>query len=159
MKLLLPAVTRKPSSVILSTLSTVTCLLLALPVSYAADAQVPWECSNYEGAAQTRCLNAFIDLQREKIGQLEGQLQAQQGTVNQLKEHMDRQSAATADLQRQLSDRSSLSAPLAPYAYSYIYPPAIGLGLSLGRPWNYGYPYYFRPYGGPRYYRHWGHGR
>jgi hypothetical protein len=35
----------------------------------------------------------------------------------------------------------------------------LGLGLYLGRPWIYGYPYHYRPLFGPRYYRHWGHRR
>lgn len=159
MNLLMMATSRKPCSAILSAIGTVGVLLLIAPAAQAASTQVPWECSSYEGDAQTRCLNAFIELQREKIGQLEGQLQTQQGTVNQLKDQVDRQSEATADLQRQLSDRYSTPVTPAPYAYSYIYPPAIGLGFYLGRPWIYGPPYYFHPYWGPRYYRNWGHRR
>lgn len=139
-------------------------MFMAAPARAAAP-QVPWECSTYEGDAQTRCLNAFIESQREKIGQLEGQLQAQQGTVGQLKDQVDRQAAATADLQRQLSDRPVPSVVPAPYPYpysypyAYSYPPGIGFGLYLGRPWIYGSPYYYRPFWGPRYYRHWGHRR
>jgi hypothetical protein len=135
-------------------------MFMVLPARAAAP-QVPWECSNYEGDAQTRCLNTFIESQREKIGQLEGQLQAQQGTVGQLKDQVDRQAAATADLQRQLSDRPATSIVPAPYLYpyAYSYPPGIGIGLYLGRPWIYGPPYYYRPFWGPRYYRHWGHRR
>lgn len=131
-------------------------LLAALPAR-AGNTVVPWECSHYEGDAQTRCLNTFIELQREKIGQLEGQLQAQQGAVGQLKDQVDRQAAATADLQRQLSDRPTTAVVPAPYPYTYIYPPGIGFGLYLGRPWIYGSPFYYRPYWGPRYYRHWRH--
>jgi len=133
-------------------------LLAALPAR-AATPQVPWECSNYEGDAQTRCLNGFIESQREKIGQLEGQLYAQQGTVGQLKNQVDAQAAATADLQRQLADRPISAGVPAPYPYTYYYPPGLGLGLYLGRPWIYGYPYYYRPFFGPRYSRHWGHRR
>lgn len=132
--------------------------LAALPAR-AASTQVPWECSTYEGDAQTRCLNTFIELQREKIGQLEGQLQAQQGTVGQLKDQVDHQAAATADLQRQLSDRPTTTIVPSPYPYVYVYPPSLGLGLYLGRPWIYGSPYYFRPYWGRRHDRHWGHHR
>jgi len=148
------------------TISSFFGLAIVLPFpapSHAADS-TPWECSQYEGEAQTRCLNAFVEMQREKIGQLEGQLQTQQGTVNQLKDQVDRQSAATADLQRQFSDRPPVTTitPIPygyPYAYSYWYPPTLGLGLYLGRPWTYGAPYAFRPYWGPRYYRPWRHGR
>ena len=137
---------------------TALLFLAALPV-HAANTQVPWECSSYEGDAQARCLNTFIELQREKIGQLEGQLQAQQGAVGQLKNQVDRQSAATADLQRQLSEHPTTTIVPSPYPYAYVYPPALGLGLYLGRPWIYGPPYYSRPYWGPRYYRHGGHRR
>lgn len=133
-------------------------LFAALPARAGAP-QVPWECSNYEGEAQTRCLNAFIESQREKIGQLEGQLQAQQSAVGQLKNQVDSQAIATADLQRQLTDRPATAVTPIPYPYTYYYPPGVGLGLYLGRPWVYGSPYYYRPYWGPRYYRYWGHRR
>jgi hypothetical protein len=117
--------------------------------------QVPWECSNYSGEAQTRCLNGFIEQQRERINQLEGQLHAQQETVGQLKGQVDQQAAATAALQQQLSQRPTTAIVPAPYAYSYVYPP-VGLGIYLGRPWIYG-PYYYgysRHFWGPRYYGH-----
>ncbi|TKS60940.1 MAG: hypothetical protein EWM72_00927 [Nitrospira sp.] len=139
---------------------TLLLLIGALPVR-AEIPRVPWECSNYEGDTQTRCLNTFIEFQREKIGQLEGQLQAQQDTVGQLKNQVDRQAAATADLQRQLSDRPTTTVAPDPYPYVYFHPPGLGFGLYLGRPWIYGYgpPYYYRPYWGPLFYRHWGHRR
>ncbi len=133
-------------------------LLLAAGLAHAEIQSVPWECSTYEGEAQTRCLNMFIELQREEIGKLKGQLQAQQGTVEQLKQQSDRQAAATADMQRQIAAPPAII-PAAPYnAYTYVYPPAVGLGLYLGRPGFYGYPYYYGPhiYWGPRHYRHWG---
>jgi hypothetical protein len=137
---------------------TILLLIASLPAR-AASPQVPWECSNYDGDAQTRCLNAFIELQREKIGQLEGQLQAQQSTVGQLKDQADRQAAATADLQRQLSDRPATTVAPVPYPYTYFYPPGLGFGLYLGRPWIYGPSYYYRPYWSSRYHRHGGHRR
>jgi len=133
-------------------------LFLAAGLAHAENQPVPWECSTYEGEAQTRCLNTFIELQREEIGKLKGQLQAQQGIVEQLKQQSDRQAAATADMQRQLAAPPAI-VPSAPYsAYTYVYPPAVGLGLYLGRPGFYGYPYYYGPhiYWGPRHYRHWG---
>ncbi|MFO0706067.1 MAG: hypothetical protein U0412_04355 [Nitrospira sp.] len=133
-------------------------LIWPLSTALANDQPVPWECSNYSGEAQTRCLNTFIELQREEIGRLKGQLQSQQGTVEQLKQQSDRQAAAVAELQRQQSAPPTI-VPAPAYTYSYVYPPTIGLGLYLGRPWIYGPPYYYRPhiYWGPRYYRHWGH--
>jgi len=134
-------------------------LLIGTLPARASTPQVPWECSNYEGAAQTRCLNTFIEFQREKIGQLEGQLQAQQGTVGQLKDQVDRQAAATADLQRQLSDRRATRIVPAPYPYTYFYPPRLGFGFYFGRSWRYGPQYYYSPYWGPHQYRPWGHRR
>jgi hypothetical protein len=143
-----PARTQHFAQSILIAGAAAAALLLAAGLAHAENQSVPWECSTYEGEAQTRCLNMFIELQREEIGKLKGQLQAQQGTVEQLKQQSDRQAAAPPAI-----------IPAAPYsAYTYVYPPAIGLGLYLGRPGFYGYPYYYRPriYWGPRYYRHWG---
>lgn len=127
---------------------------LAFP-AHAAETSGPWECSNYTGDAHTRCLQAFIEIQREKISKLEADVRLQQGTVGQLKDQADRQSAATADLQRQMAEQSS---PVSTYGYVapgllYGYP-SVGFGLYLGRPWLYGSPFYGRPYAwGPRYYR------
>lgn len=45
----------------------------AIPV-HATEAQMPWECSGYSGNAHTRCLQAYIELQRDKIAKLEGAL-------------------------------------------------------------------------------------
>lgn len=131
-------------------------VLFSAAWAHAESQPVPWECSTYEGEAQTRCLNTFIELQREEIGKLKGQLQAQQGAVEQLKQQSDRQAAATADMQRQLATPPTI-VPSLPYStYAYVYPPAVGLGLYLGRPGFYGYPYFYRPhiYWGPRHYRH-----
>jgi len=132
-----------------------TGILFFSPAAHAAGPQVPWECSNYGEEAQTRCLNAFIEHQREQIERLEGQLQAQREAVGQLKNQIDRQASATADLQQQLSQRPATTVVPTPYAYTYAYPP-VGLGLYLGRPWIYGPPYYYHPYWGPRFYGRWG---
>jgi len=125
----------------------------------AANAPVPWECSNYTDDAQTRCLNAFIERQQEQIGQLEGRLQAQQELMGQLKSQVDRQNAATTQLQRSQPPVTSVIVPPSPlYPYAYAYPP-VGIGLYLGRPWMGPgfYGYYGRPYWGPRFfYRHYG---
>ena len=128
--------------------------LFALP-ALAASQQVPWECSNYSGEAQSRCLNGFIEQQREQINKLQGQLQAQQEAVGQLKGEVDRQTAATAALQQQMSQRPTTVVIPAPYTYSFVYPP-VGLGIYLGRPWIYGsYHYGFgRHFWGPRSYGH-----
>ena len=131
-------------------------LLLSAFPARATEAQVPWECSGYSGEAQTRCVQTLIEIQREKIAKLEGELQAQQATVNQLKEQAGRQAAAPPV--------TVTPGPYAyPYPYTYWYPPA-GFSLYFGRPWIYGPPYFYGPsfsfyYGprlfyGPRFYRH-----
>lgn len=154
------AASHPPSHSILLVRALAWILMIMAPMLAHAEAPtVPWECSAYEGAAQSRCLNAFIELQREKIGQLEQELQSQQGTVAELKDRMERQATATADLQRQLMDRPSQLIVPAPYSYAYVYPPTFGFGLYFGRPWVYGFPYPYRPYWGPHYYRHWGYRR
>ncbi len=124
-------------------------LLLWTISAQAADQAVPWKCSGYTGDAQTRCLNTFIELQREEIAKIKRQLQFQEGAVEQLK-----QQAKTADLTRQPA-APPVIIPASPYIYSYVYPPAVGLGLYLGRPWIYGGSYYYRPYWGPHIHSHW----
>ncbi|MEC4889733.1 MAG: hypothetical protein RI101_06685 [Nitrospira sp.] len=127
-------------------------LLLRTISAQAGDQPVPWECSNYAGEAQTRCLNTFIELQREEIGKLKGQLQFQEGAAQQLKQ----QAAATEQYRQPVAP--PVIVPANPYLYSYIYPPALGLGLYIGRPWIYGGSYY-RPYWGPYLHGHWRHHR
>jgi uncharacterized coiled-coil protein SlyX len=123
--------------------------LAGLPAQ-ASESQTPWECSSYTGAAHTRCLEAFVESQRDQIATLQGKMQAQQETVNHMKDQIDRQASASADLQRQVAQPPAVVQVIPPL---YAYPP-VGLGLYLGRPWVYGPPYYFyRPYVyGPRYY-------
>ena len=125
-------------------------VLAGLP-AYASESQTPWECSSYTGDAHTRCLGAFAESQRDQIAALQGKLQAQQETVNLLKDQLDRQASTSADLQRQLAQPPAVVQTVPPlYAY-----PSVGLGLYLGRPWIYGQPYFYRPYVyGPRYYGH-----
>ena len=145
---------KSPGRWIVSMAIGLSAALFALPV-HAAESSGPWECSNYTGDAHTRCLQAFIEIQREKISKLEAEVHSQQSTAGQLKDQADRQSAMTADLQRQMSEQSSSVS-----TYNYISPgllygyPSVGFGLYLGRPWMYGSPFYARPYAwGPRFYR------
>ena len=138
---------------------SMVCVLFPCP-TIAETLQIPWECSNYTGGAQTRCVNALMEAQQKKIAELEGKLQAQEGAVSQLKSQLDRQSTATADLQRQLVERPATSIVPIPYSspYSYGYPLGLGLGLGLhfGNSWMYASPLY-RPLWGPRHYEHWGY--
>lgn len=128
--------------------------------SPAETLQIPWECSNYAGDAQTRCVNAFMEAQQKKIAELEGKLQAQQSAVSQLKDQLDRQTTATTDLQRQLAARSTTNVvPIPyPYLYSYGYPlgPGLGFGLHFGNAGIYASPFY-HPFWGPRHYGYWGY--
>lgn len=128
--------------------------------SDAETLQVPWECSNYTGDTQTRCINALLEAQQKKIAELEGKLQAQEGTVSQLKSQLDRQSTATADLQRQLAERPTTSVIPIPYSYGYPLGLGLGFGLHFGSSGIYASPYYgpyYRPFWGHRYYGYWGY--
>jgi hypothetical protein len=116
-------------------------LLTGLPVQ-ASESQTPWECSSYTGDAHTRCLEAFVESQRDQIAALQGRMQAQQETVNHLKDQIDRQASTNTDLQRQLAQPPAV-VQVGPPLYAY---PPVGLGLYLGRPWIYGPPFFYRPY-------------
>jgi hypothetical protein len=123
----------------------------------ANEPAAPWECSGYSGDAHTRCLQAYIEGQQAKISQLEGELRLQQSSVNELRDRVDRQRAATADLERRLSDRSYAerlyAPPRVPYSYAYPYPyPPVGLGFYFGSPGYYGSPFLSRPYFGSGFY-------
>ena len=99
---------------------------------------MPWECSKYTDEAQTRCLNAFIEHQREQIAKLEGQLQAQQDMVGQLKGQVDRQMPPRRHFNSTCTQPPVATAVVPPpyvYPYAYAYPP-VGFGLYLGRPWG-----------------------
>ena len=84
--------------------------------------------SSYTGDAHTRCLEAFAETQRDQIAALQGKLQAQQETVNLLKDQLDRQASANADLQRQLARPPAVVQSVPPlYAY-----PSVGFGFYSG---------------------------
>ena len=76
--------------------------------TYASETTIPWECSNFSGDAQTRCIQGLIEAQQDKIGKLEGEVQSQRSQMGTLQEQVDRQSRATADLQRQLDPPPTL---------------------------------------------------
>lgn len=129
-------------------------LLVGALQAHAGEGSIPWECTGYEGAAQTRCLQAYIEVQREKIGKLEEELRDQQGALGRLRDQVDRQATTMADLQRSLEERPPVVAPgpygyvpfgSLPYGYASVVPP-IGFGLYLGPPWPYGPSPFNRPY-------------
>jgi hypothetical protein len=126
--------------------------------SHAETPSIPWECSTYQQAAQTRCLNTLIELQREKVAQLEGQLRAQEGTVRRLKDQVDRQTVVTQELQRWLSDQPAVGIgpifyPSVPYLN--FYPPGLGFGIHFGSSWAYGPSHFYDPLWSLPYYRSW----
>ena len=130
-------------------------LLLAWLPAHANELQTPWECSNYTGDAHTRCLEVFVETQRDQIAALQGKMQAQQDTVNHLKDQLDRQASSNADLQRRLAQPPPV-VQVVPPLYTN---PSVGLGLYFGSPWIYGPSYYSPFFYGLRYYgsHHRGH--
>lgn len=138
--------------------SLIFLLLSGTSLSHAEAPSIPWECSTYKDDARTRCLNTLIELQREKIGQLEGQLRAQEGTVSRLKDQVDQQTILTTDLQRRLSDQQTIHVspsfyPFAPFLN--FYPPGFGVGIHVGGPWGYGPLHLHGPLWHQPYYRSW----
>ena len=105
----------------------------ALPLG-AEESSVPWECSEYTGEAQSRCVRTLLEIQQDKITQLESQLAEQQSTVSQLKDQVNRQASTTADLQRQLSKQESSRYILPPVPFY----PSLGLSFNFGRRGYYG---------------------
>jgi hypothetical protein len=130
-------------------------LLLSGAHAIAQETDVLWECSEYSPEAQARCMRTFLQLQQEKIAHLEEQLKAQEGTVNELKEKMDRQEAV-ARREAQASQQAPRYLPppympayAPPYAPAYGYVPAPPIGVYIQPPWR--YPRYYGY--GPGYWR------
>ncbi len=133
-----------------------TVMVLAWLPAQASELQAPWECSSYTGEAHTRCVEAFLEVQRDQIAALQEKMKTQEETVTRLKDQLDRQASTNVDLQRRLAQPPAV-VQAAPPIYTY---PSVGFGLYLGSPWIYGPPYYYPPFFyGPRYYglSHWGH--
>ncbi len=125
-----------------------------------ADSPVPWECTEYEGEAQNRCIRMFAELQQQQIDRLEKELEAQKHIVDELKDQVNKQAATTNELEEEL-DRTRYRTEGPPW--TRVYPPW-GFSLRFGRDGWYGGTYYYGPpYYGPRYYyprhrrwhRHW----
>ena len=125
----------------------------------------PWECSQYEGEAQTRCLNAFVEVSAKRLSSSKANCKRNRDGQPSSRTRSTGKPPRRPDLQRQFSDRPPVTTitPIPygyPYAYSYWYPPSLGLGLYLGRPWVIWSALRFSPLLGPAYhYRPWRHGR
>ena len=97
-----------------------------------------------------------MELQQEKIDKLAEQLKAQEGTVSQLKEKLDRQDALALSRVQASKQDSRYSPPYFsgyayPYGSSYGYAQVPPMGIYLQPPWR--YPRYYGY--GPGY---WGYG-
>lgn len=130
----------------------------------AEESSVPWECSEYSGEAQTRCMNTLLELQQKRIAELENQLKAQEETVNDLQEKLDRQAAVAKREARTRADKEDSKYSFDSYRYPYsgfygyrLIPP---LGLYLGPPWRYPRYYGYGPgyWGAPGLSFHFGFG-
>ncbi len=136
-------------------------MFLMVSPGMAVESSVPWECTEYEGEVQQRCVRMFAELQQRKIEQLEKELAAQQRVVEELQEQMNTQADITKDLEQEL-DRRRYRAERRAWGWGY---PPWGLSLRFGRDGLYGGSYFYgAPYSyGPRYYhprhrrwhRHW----
>ncbi|MCA9476166.1 MAG: hypothetical protein KC563_10245 [Nitrospira sp.] len=121
--------------------------LISGSLALAQESDIPWECSEYSGEAQTRCMRTLLELQQDKITKLEEQLKAQEGTVSELKEKVDRQEARAYQQDPRWPPPPYSPAYSSPYGYSYRYVSPPPVGIYIQPPWRvpryYGY--------GPRY--------
>jgi hypothetical protein len=119
----------------------------------------PYECRAYSGQAHLNCLYAYIEIQRNKEGKVQQELQAQKESLGQLRDQVDRQ--------QQLEQQPASSPPVTAVVPAPIYPPIYGygygspgygyLGLGYSTPGLslfFGTPglYYGRPFYGPRFF-------
>ena len=129
------------------------------PYAIAQETDVPWECSEYSPEAQARCMKTLLELQQEKIANLEAQLKAQEGMVNELKEKMDRQQALARHETQAYKQAPRYPPPpyvpayAYPYGHSYGYAQVPPIGIYLQPPWRYpryyGYGFGYGGYGPP----------
>ncbi len=121
----------------------------------------PQECRAYTGDAHLNCLYAYIEMQQSKTGRIEEELKTQKGMLGQLREQIDRQAAASSDVQRRLDEGQATTPPPAVYVQPPVYPgyfpgyyyPSPGLSFFFGVPrYYYGYPFYGPRFYGPRFY-------
>jgi hypothetical protein len=142
-----------------------TVLSGSAPTTAMVNAGSPEECRAYTGDAHLNCLYAYIEMQQQKVGKIESDLQGQNRMLGQLRDRIDQQALTSAELQQRLRDENASlpsSAVVSPppvvypgYAYPPLYPgyfyPGPGVSLYLGLPGYYGY-YYGRPFYGPHFY-------
>ncbi|HBP87577.1 MAG TPA: hypothetical protein PKK23_02710 [Nitrospirales bacterium] len=117
----------------------------------AEKSQVPWECSEYSGEAQARCMTVLLELQQKHISKLEAQLNAQEKAVNDLKEKIDRQEALARSEGRVYKQDPRYPPPpyvpfnSPPYVSPYPYAPLPPIGIYLQPPWRVPRYYGFGP--------------
>ena len=107
--------------------------------SWSAGFKSPEECLAYSGDAHLNCLYAYIEIQRDKISKLEGNLRGQQQTTQELQNRLKQQDLRVQALKRKTEgqrdqDRVHRFSLIRPYAGFY---------------YRFGSPYYYDPYFGP----------
>jgi hypothetical protein len=142
--------------------------LLFTATVHAAGFKPPEECQAYTGEAHLNCLYAYIELQKDRLGKIEEQLKDQQSSLTELRDKVERKSAA-GSIEKAAPlppEREYVPVPTPP-SYGYAYPPygyygypPVGFGFYFGPPRYYYGPRFFGPrYFGPRYfgprYRRW----
>lgn len=142
------------ANVILGSIIIVS-LLMGAPSANAAGFAAPEECRAYEGDAHLNCLYAYIEIQKEKLGGIERELQAQKEQLNRLDAKVDRQASAPAAPPpvQVPAPQSYAPVPVLPPAGLYGYPPPGYWYPSPGVSLFFGVPRYPYPYVGPH--RHW----
>lgn len=146
-----------------------SCLFNLLASVQAQSFGSPDECSTYTGAAQTKCLYAYIEAQRKRLSQIEDALHGQTNLTDHTPQPIDQLSTRNRDSQPPVPANTPpeyIYPPMAPgyanagYGYTgvpYEYPgygsafglpiyPGVRLSLGFGNPGFYG-----RPFLSPRY--------
>ncbi len=110
------------------------------PTTLSSGFKSPEECLAYDDAAHLNCLYAYIEIQQEKISQLEAKLNQEKRTSQQLQDNVNHQLSLNEVLQQRISDREhDLEA--------YRYPP---IGLYSGLLYDFGRPRYYRRFFQPQ---------
>ena len=100
----------------------------------------PEECLAYSDDAHLNCLYAYIEIQRDKIIQLETNLNEEKRTTQQLQDNVNHEHSLNEMLQQRISEREN-------DVDAYRYPP---IGLYSGFSHYFGRPRYYRRFFQPQ---------
>lgn len=124
------------------------CLGWGVPVS-AEEEVIPWECSEYTGEFQQRCIKAVQEMEDNRFEVFHRQREQPDERVTQLQRELNRQAEVISKLESQLRSDNARR-----YRKGYGYNPRFRGGRWLGVPWKYPGFYGFGPgYGGGRRFR------